>query len=395
MSFIMSTYGPAKKKFLKGSGASLFDEHGREYVDLLSGIAVTSLGHAHPEISEVIASQAAKLSHTSNFFSNEFSEKVAEGLASAVADGGSPSGKVFFCNSGAEAMEAALKVVRRAKGPSGNIVTALGSFHGRTYGALSATGQQAKQAPFAPLLPGFAHLPYGDLDAMAQYCANNEVAAIALEPIQGEGGVIVAPEAYLEGVAKLAKQVGALLLLDEVQTGIGRTGRWCGFHHDAGSPLAFKPDVVTFAKALGNGMPVGACWASEEVSQVMVPGDHGSTFGGQHLAMAVADKVLSIVERDGLVARAQALGAIFASELSKVDGVAEVRGRGLLLGVALDSARAGEVADEALKAGLVVNAVIADTLRLAPPLILTDAEALDASARLAAVISAVMNNEAA
>lgn len=382
---LLGTYGPPRATFVRGSGSWLYDEAGAAYLDLLSGIAVTSLGHAHPEVAEAIGEQAKTLLHTSNLFNTKIADEVAGNLARVVADGREPGGKVFFANSGAESMEAALKVVRRAKGPSGVIIAAIGSFHGRTYGALSATGQPAKQAPFAPLLPGFVHVPYGDIAALEAAFAEQEVAALALEPILGEGGVVVPPAGYLVAAAELARANGALLLLDEVQTGIGRTGRWCAFHHDG-----LSPDLVTFAKALGNGVPVGACWVADRVAEVMQAGDHGSTFGGQPLAMAAARCVLKVVERDGLVSRAADLGAFLAEELRGRAGVAELRGRGLLIGVELEAPVAGAAVDAGLELGVVVNAVRPDTIRLAPPLNLSDDEAAEAVGRLSAAIDKAM-----
>ncbi len=382
---LLGTYGPTKATFVAGEGSWLFDEAGKAHLDLLSGIAVTSLGHAHPELAEAISTQAKTLLHTSNFFDTRIAEQVATGLCRVVSDGGPANGKVFFANSGAEATEAAIKIVRRAKGPSGAIVAAIGSFHGRTYGALSATGQPTKQAPFLPLLPGFTHVPYGDLAALEAVFVEQEVAALLLEPIMGEGGVITPPAGYLVAAAELAASHGALLVLDEVQTGIGRTGRWCAFQHDG-----LSPDLVTFAKALGNGVPVGACWVSDRLAEVMQPGDHGSTFGGQPLAMAAARCVLEIVERDGLVARAADLGATLAEGLAGLPGVVELRGRGLLMGVELEAPVAAAAVDAGLAAGVVLNAVRPSTLRLAPPLTLTDDEATEALARTAAAIAVAM-----
>jgi acetylornithine/succinyldiaminopimelate/putrescine aminotransferase len=322
------------------------------------------------------------LLHTSNLFGTIPGPEVASTLDKLIGDGVSIGGKVFFCNSGSEANECAIKLARKWAGPGRHtIVSALGSFHGRTYGALTATGQLGKHAGFEPMLPGFVHVEYDDVDAIERACAAAGVAAVMLESIQGESGVIVPSADYIANVAELCQEKGILLIMDEVQTGLGRTGRWFGFHSSG-----VRPDIVTVAKALGNGMPIGACWATADVADAFVPGDHGSTFGGQPLAASAALAVLSVMQEIDAPALAKKAGERLRDGLIGIPGVDSVRGDGLLIGIQLDSARAGEVAASALDAGLVLNAPRSDTLRLAPPFIVSDAEIDEALAILASVI---------
>ena len=378
---VMQTYGRLPVAFVRGEGTRLWDSEGREYLDFLAGLAVVALGHAHPEVADAVADQARTLLHVSNLYYNDVQPRLASKLDGLVGGGG----RVFFSNSGAEANECALKLARRwgilQGGPSKiAVVTAFRSFHGRTFATLAATGQPEKHDAFQPLPEGFRHVPFGDVDALGA-AVDDSVAAVMLEPVQGEGGVNPAPDGYLEAVRRHCDERGALLICDEVQTGLGRTGRWFGFEH-AGA----RPDVVTLAKALGNGVPIGACWARSEVAEALRPGDHASTFGGQPLAARAALTVLEIMEREDVPGRATRAGKRLADALLTLPGVVDVRGLGLLLGAELDGPRAGEVALACLEAGLVVNAVAPDTLRFAPPLLVSDDEIDDAVAILGEVM---------
>jgi predicted acetylornithine/succinylornithine family transaminase len=364
----METYRRQPVAFVEGRGALLFDAGGREYIDLLGGIAVAGVGHAHPRVVAAIADQAAKLIHTSNLFENPVQERLADQLA-VLTDGMSS----FFCNSGAEAIECAIKIARkwgRATKSSDaiEIVAAQNSFHGRTFGALAATGQPGKQEPFAPMLPGFVHVPYGDIDALRDAVGPN-TAAVLLEPIQGESGVVVPPPGYLAGARALCDEVNALFILDEVQTGMGRTGRWfCYEHSDV------KPDVLCLAKALAGGLPMGACLAAPSIASTLVPGDHASTFGGGFVQSAAALAVIDVIETEGLCERADFLGERLAKSLATVFEGCEVRGIGLLLGVELGGPLAEQVVAGALERGVVVNNPTRSVLRLAPPLVIEEAE---------------------
>ncbi len=362
----MPTYAAPSRRMVSGRGPWLVDAEGREYLDLLCGLAVTGLGHAHPEVTAAVAAQAATLVHVSNLFAND----PATELATAIDDLCGGGGQVFLCNSGAESVEAAIKLARRVGGPGRHtIVAAWGSFHGRTLGALAATGQPAKQEPFVPLPEGFRHAVYGDLADLERQL-DPSVAAVLVEPIQGEGGVIPAPGGYLAGLRRLCDERGILLILDEVQTGLGRTGRWFGFEHDD-----VRPDVITMAKALGNGVPIGACWAPRSVAAAFRPGDHGTTYGGGPLASAAALATLGVLRAIDAPAIADRLGGQLAEGLVALPGVAAVRGRGLLVAAELaEGLDARRVASAALDAGVIVNAVTPTALRLAPPFVLTDGE---------------------
>ena len=383
---LMGTYLPAAT-FVRGRGSELFDDAGRRYLDFVSGLAVTSLGHAHPDVAEALCAQARTLWHVSNLYANELAPEVATTLDRLIGGGTAPAGgQVFFCNSGAEANECALKLARKWAGPGRHVVVSTwGSFHGRTLATLTATGQPAKHAPFEPLPGGFVHVPYDDLDAMARALDGGDVAAVLVEPIQGEGGVVAPSSDYLPGLRRLCSERGVLLVCDEVQTGLGRTGRWFAFQ-----ARHLRPDVVTVAKALGNGMPVGACWASAEVAAAFGPGDHATTFGGQPLAMSAARATLAVMERDDVCARARHAGGRLAGALGALPGVRSVRGEGLLLGAELERPAAAEVASSALGRGLLVNPVRADTVRLAPSLLVSDAEVDEGVALLAAAIGEVL-----
>ncbi|HEX2564683.1 MAG TPA: aminotransferase class III-fold pyridoxal phosphate-dependent enzyme, partial [Acidimicrobiales bacterium] len=320
-------------------------------------------------VAQALHDQASTLLHVSNLFGTEPGPGVARTLDRLVGDGEPAGGQVFFCNSGAEANECAIKLARRAGGRGRHVVvSAYGSFHGRTLATLHATGQPAKHEPFQPLPEGFRHVAWDDLDALAA-ALDPEVAAVLLEAVQGEGGVNPASRDYFQGVRRLCDERGVLLVVDEVQTGLGRTGRWFGFQH-----LGVRPDVVTIAKALGNGVPIGACWARADVASVFEPGDHATTFGGQPLATAAARAVLAVMEAEDVPARAARAGARFRERLEALPSVAGVRGLGLLLAVELSGRDARDVNRALLDAGVVANAVTPTALRLAPSLLISDDE---------------------
>jgi acetylornithine/N-succinyldiaminopimelate aminotransferase len=366
----MPTYPPPPVTFVRGEGSYLFDGDERRYLDCLSGLAVTSLGHAHPAVAAALHHQASTLLHVSNLFGTEPGPEVARTLDLLVGDGEPAGGQVFFCNSGAEANECAIKLARRRGKHVGRhvVVSAYGSFHGRTLATLHATGQPAKHEPFQPLPEGFRHVAWHDLDALAA-ALDPDVAAVLLEAVQGEGGVNPASRAYLQGVRRVCDERGALLIVDEVQTGLGRTGRWFAFQH-----LGVQPDVVTMAKALGNGVPIGACWARAAVASAFEPGDHATTFGGQPLATAAARAVLAVMQAENVPGRAARAGARFRERLEALPSVAGVRGLGLLLAVELSGRDARDVNGALLDAGLVANAVTPTALRLAPSLLISDDE---------------------
>jgi acetylornithine/N-succinyldiaminopimelate aminotransferase len=379
---LMATYPPPPVTFVRGEGCYLWDDEGRRYLDMLSGLAVTSLGHSHPAVAEALATQACTLLHVSNLFGTVPGPEVARTLDRLIGDGRPAGGQVFFCNSGAEANECAIKLARRFGGRGRHeVVSAYGSFHGRTLATLHATGQPAKHEPFQPLPEGFRHVEWQDLDALAS-ALDPSVAAVLLEPVQGEGGVNPATVEYFAGVRRLCDERGALFMVDEVQTGLGRTGRWFGFHH-----LGIQPDVVTMAKALGNGVPIGACWARADVAGVFEPGDHATTYGGQPLATAAARAVLATMEAEDAPGRAARAGARLTEALSAIAGVAGVRGHGLLLAVELDGLDARAVNAALLEAGLVANAVTPTALRLAPSLLIGDDQIDEAVALIAGVVA--------
>ena len=379
-SALMHTYADPPVTFVRGEGSLLWDTEGRRYLDFLSGLAVTSLGHAHPAVADALDEQARTLLHVSNLFGNVVAPEVARTIDRLMAGGtGQAGGQVFFANSGAEANECALKLARRWAGLGRHVVVSTwDGFHGRTLATLHATGQPAKHAPYAPLPEGFEHVPYDDLDALADACDPSRVGAVLIEPIQGEAGVIVPSSDYLGGVRELCSERGVLLMVDEVQTGLGRTGRWFGFHH-----AGIEPDVVTMAKALGNGVPIGACWARAEVAAAFGPGDHASTFGGQPLAAAAARATLATMEEEDVCGRAERAGARLAAGLAGLAGVRSVRGLGLLLCAEVAPGSAPAVVTRALAGGLVVNAPRPDSIRLAPSLLVHDEEIDEALAILA------------
>lgn len=370
---LMQTYGRLPVRFVRGQGAWVEDEAGTRYLDGLSGIAVCGLGHAHPAVAAAVADQARTLVHTSNLYQLPLQEKLATRLCEL-----SGMDRVFFCNSGAEANEAAIKLARlhgRNRGIGEPRILVLdNAFHGRTMATLTATGNRKAQQGFEPLLPGFTRVPFNDLPAIERaLAADPSIVAVLLEPVQGEGGVRVPGKGYLDGVRLLCDQHGCLMLCDEVQTGIGRTGRWFAFQH--GRAL---PDVLTSAKGLGNGVPIGACLARGPAAETLQPGSHGSTFGGNPLASAAALAVLDTVQREGLGERAEQLGRhlldAFRREFADLPGVREVRGKGLMIGIELDRP-CGELVAEALADHLLINVTAGQTIRLLPPLILSDAEA--------------------
>jgi predicted acetylornithine/succinylornithine family transaminase len=382
---VMQTYGRLPVEFVRGEGTLLFDSDGTRYLDFLSGLAVTSLGHAHPEVAAAIADQAATLLHVSNLYYNDLQPQVAARLDTLL--GG--NGRVFFANSGAEANECAIKLARRYGQLHGgrdrfHVVSAYGSFHGRTLTTLAATGQPQKQETFQPLPAGFRQVEFDDVGALAA-ALDHRVAAVMLEPVQGEGGVNPASHEYLAAVRELCDEREALLIIDEVQTGLGRTGRWFGFEHSG-----IRPDIVTMAKALGNGVPIGACWARAEVAEAFRPGDHATTFGGQPLAARAALAVLDVMAREQVPERAERAGTRLATELQKLPGIVAMRGLGLLLAAELaDGIDAKDVAQRAMESGLIVNAVTGSALRLAPSLLVTDAEIAEAVEILGSVLAAV------
>ncbi|MBD1272294.1 acetylornithine transaminase [Aeromicrobium tamlense] len=375
----MNTFGDPQRVLVRGEGSHVWDADGNRYLDLLGGIAVNVLGHGHPAILEAVAQQLQTLGHISNFFASapqiELAEKLLELLGS--------DGRVFFANSGTEANEAAFKATRRTGRTT--VVAAEGSFHGRSMGALALTSKAAYREPFEPLPGDVRWVPFGDAEALAA-AVDETVAAVILEPIQGEAGVIVPPEDYLAAARRITSEHGALLWLDEVQTGIGRTGDWFGH-----TPSGVTPDLVTFAKGLGGGIPIGACVALGEAATLLGPGNHGTTFGGNPVATAAGLAVISTIESQGLLAATQARGDQLADGLTRHARVEGVTGRGLLRGVVLSEPRAADVQKAALDAGLIVNAPTPDRLRLAPPLVLTEDEAAHAVSTLGAILDEVLS----
>ncbi|HLQ16032.1 MAG TPA: acetylornithine transaminase [Candidatus Eisenbacteria bacterium] len=351
--------------FVRGKGCLVYDDSGREYLDLVAGIAVNLLGHAHPDVVAALTAQASSLIHTSNLY---YTQPQVE-LAQRLVELSFPS-RVFFCNSGAEANEAAIKLARkwgkRNRDGAFEIITTTGSFHGRTLAAVTAGGQHKYSDPFTPLPEGFVHVPYNDLDAI-KAATNEHTVGVMLEPVMGEIGIIPAAPGYLAGVRKWCDANSLLLILDEVQTGLGRTGRWFAHQHHG-----ITPDVMTLAKGLGGGVPIGACLAAPR-ADVFEPGDHGSTFGGNPLACAAAVAVLSVIERDGLVGHAAEMGGVLHEALLDL-GAKEVRGLGLMQAFEFAEPRAKAFQQSCLEAGLIVNAVDENSIRLVPPLIIGSAE---------------------
>lgn len=366
---LMNTFGAPKRVFVRGEGVYLWDADGGRYLDLLSGLAVNTLGHAHPQVLGAISAQLSTLGHVSNFFATPTQIALAERLTAltTVNDPGRDA-RVFFANSGTEANEAGFKITRRTGRT--RLIAMEGAFHGRSLGALALTANPAYREPFVPLPGEVTFVPYGDAEALAAVL-DETVAAVVLEPIQGENGVVEPPDGYLARVRELTTAVGALLWIDEVQTGIGRCGDWL-----ASAASGVSGDIVTFAKGLGNGFPIGACVATGTAAGLLGPGSHGTTFGGNPVAAAAGLAVLGIIDRDGLLDRARAAGNRLAAGITALAHplVRTVRGRGLLRGVVLTRPVAAQVAEAALNAGFVINAPRPDVLRLAPPLIISDAD---------------------
>jgi predicted acetylornithine/succinylornithine family transaminase len=378
---LMPTYGPPSVQFVRGEGPYLWDRDGSRYLDFLSGLAVTSLGHAHPAVAEALAEQSRRLLHVSNLYANEHNSVLAVEIDRLIGDGSPPGGQVFFCNSGAEANEAAIKLARRYGGPGRHVVVcAFQSFHGRTLATLAATGQPQKWDAFQPLPEGFRHVVWDDLGELEKVL-DETVAAVLLEAVQGEGGVNPASVGYLAGIQELCRERDILFMLDEVQTGFGRTGRWFGFQH-----YGVRPDVVTMAKALGNGVPIGACWARREVAAAFQPGDHATTYGGQPLAAAAARAVVETMQAIDAPSLAGSAGAELTKAMLGLPQVHSVRGLGLLLAVELIGIDARVAAARCLERGLVVNAVTPSALRLAPPLTITPYHIAEAAGIVASVL---------
>ena len=360
---LQNIYGQPTIALVKGKGLLVTDADGKIYMDFLGGIATNILGHAHPAIVKAVTKQVSLLSHVSNFYAHPNAIELAEKLTALTGD---KSAKVFFCQSGAEANEAAFKLSRRTG--KMRVVAAQGAFHGRTMGALSLTGQPSKREPFLPLIKGVKHVPFGEIDAMRK-AVNKKTAMVIIEPIMGEAGVIVPPADYLQELRKLCDQNGTLLVIDAVQTGMGRTGDWFGYEYSG-----ITPDVITVAKGLGGGLPLGAMIALGKAAELFQPGDHGSTFGGNPVTTAAGLAAIEFIESKDILSKVEKQGAHLIQELALIPGVKEVRGAGLLLGIELEALKASEVSDAMLAAGVLVNAANAATIRIAPALIVSDAQ---------------------
>lgn len=374
----MNTYGTPQLQLVKGEGSIVTDADGKEYVDMLAGIAVNALGHGHPALVHAVSKQTATLGHISNFFGSDAALNAATELRKRFGD---DNAKVFFCNSGGEANEAAFKLSRLTGRKK--VLAAINGFHGRTMGALSLTGQPSKREPFAPLVPGVEFYRYGDIDHVRELVGQEPdgIAAIFLEPIQGETGVVPAPEGFLQAIRELCDEHGILMVVDEVQTGVGRTGTF--FAHEA---AGITPDIVTMAKGLAGGMPIGAVIANEKTAALFTPGAHGTTFGGNPIACAAANAVLEIVD-DAFCAEVKAKGETVKAAVEKLAGVDYVRGRGLMLGVVLTEPVAKEAVRIGLKHGVILNAPTEKIIRLTPPLVISDEEIDRAVAALEATLS--------
>ncbi len=386
---LMNTYLPLPVSFTHGDGVWLFDGDGKRYLDALTGIAVCGLGHAHPAVTGAVCDQAGKLLHSSNLYHIDNQEKLADALCAK-----SGMARAFFANSGAEANEAAIKLARlygHRKGiDTPQVIVTEGSFHGRTMATLTATGNRKIQAGFEPLVPGFLRAPYDDVEALRNIAANSpDVVAILVEPITGEGGIRLPADDYLATIRELCDRHGWLMMLDEIQTGMGRTGRWFAHQH-----ADVRPDVMTLAKALGNGVPIGACLADGPAADIFQPGNHGSTFGGNPLSTRAALAVMETLEKDGLIERAAVLGERllenFRARLAARPGVRDIRGRGLMIGIELDRP-CGELVKQALDAGLLINVTADSVVRLLPALILDDAQADELCDRVCGLIETFLD----
>lgn len=375
---LMNNYGTPPVELVSGSGSTVVDAEGREHIDLLAGIAVNALGHAHPAIAQAVSEQIGRLGHVSNLFASAPVVKVAGRLKELLNAG--ESTRVFFCNSGGEANEAAFKIARLTG--RNRILAAVDGFHGRTMGSLALTGQADKRAPFEPLPSGVEFYPYGDIDYLTKLVETNpdDTAAIFLEPIQGETGVVPAPQGFLQAVRELCDTHGILMVVDEVQTGVGRTGDFFAHQHEG-----ITPDVVTMAKGLGGGLPIGAALATGRAAELFGPGAHGTTFGGNPVSCAAANAVLDVVNAD-FCAEVVTKGRRFTDALNQLDIVTEVRGRGLMLGVVLDQPVAKEAVQAGFEHGLILNAPAANIIRLTPPLVITNEEIDEAVSRISALL---------
>jgi len=360
---VQNNYGTPSIALTKGKGIVVTDADGKSYLDFLGGIATSILGHAHPAIVKAVSKQVSILGHVSNFYAHPNAIVLAEKLASMTGD---KTAKVFFCQSGAEANEAAFKLSRRTG--KVRVVAAQGAFHGRTMGALSLTGQPAKREPFLPLIKGVKHVPYGDIGAMRK-AVTKKTAMVIIEPIMGEAGVIVPPADFLQQIRTLCDDKGALLVIDAVQTGMGRTGDWFGYEYSG-----ITPDVITLAKGLGGGLPLGAMIALGKAAELFQPGDHGSTFGGNPITTAAGLAAIDLIESKKLLTKVKKQGSHLIQELALIPGVKEVRGAGLLLGIELESKKASDIATAMRNQGVLVNAANETTIRIAPALIVTDAQ---------------------
>ncbi len=374
---VMNTFGTPQTVLVRGEGSHVWDADGKQYLDLLAGIAVNALGHGHPAIIEAVTTQLSTLGHTSNFFATEPQVRLAEKLVELVGH----DARVFFTNSGAEANEAAFKITRRTGRT--RVVVAEGSFHGRTMGALALTSKEAYRAPFEPLPGDVTWVPYGDVAAL-EAAVDDTVAAVLMEPIQGEAGVVVPPADYLQAARDITTRHGALLWLDEVQSGMGRTGAWFAYEESG-----VVPDLVTLAKGLGGGIPIGACVAIGAAATLLQPGNHGTTYGGNAVSTAAALAVIATIESQGLLEHVVTIGDQLRRGLADHPLVAEVTGRGLLVGVVLHQPLAAEIQKAALAAGLILNNATPERLRLAPPLVLSEDEAAEAVTLLRGVMDEV------
>lgn len=389
----MNTYAPMSVTFSHGEGITLWDTEGNQYLDALAGIAVCGLGHAHPAVTQAITDQASKLLHTSNYYMIENQQKLADKLCEH-----SGLDRVFFANSGAEANEAAIKLARKY-GHEKNIaiptiIVMENSFHGRTMATLSATGSRMVQAGFEPLVQGFARAPYNDIESIKNIAqSNNNIVAVMVEPVQGESGIKIPHADYLNQLREICDNHGWLLMLDEIQTGMGRTGKWFAFQHHG-----IRPDVMTLAKSLANGVPIGVCLASEKAASVMQPGSHGSTFGGNPLACAAALAVINTIEKDQLLSNAAEQGAYLLAELKNklgsTHGVREIRGIGLMIGIELEQ-NCTELVAQALQQGLLISVQAENVIRLLPPLILSKQQADAIVTKISNLVSSWLQKEAA